>query len=474
MGKKLRLKKSVILVTGGAGFIGSHIVDRLISSGQSVIIADDLSTGSKQNINPKALFYNVDVSNKAALIKIFKKHNIAYCIHQAAKINLNVKLEDPSKDVLSSVLGTINLLKCCVDFKIKKFIYASSVAVYGRPEKLPVEEGDKLIPVYSYGIAKKCAEEYINYYSINYGLNYSILRYGNVFGPRQPIYGEVGVIAIFVDRIFKNIPLTIYGDGSHVRDYIYIDDVADITIKMLTNGDRQIYNAGCGKPTTVNEIFKCFCSVAKSKLPYEFKPERVGELGRFYADSSKLSKLLGRPGVSVQEGIEKTYFYYKNLNSERLRGEVTLKPICKGDLRMIFKWRNNPFLVSLGSTGKTVTWQEHSKWFDRILKSRENKLFVVLKGAIPVGQVRFDLHGKETYKISIYLLEEYLHQGIGSVALEKSIRLMRAGNKGKKFIAFIKERNIYSKRVFSRNGFKTVENHPEKLPGHIVMEYYVK
>lgn len=305
------LNNSVVLVTGGAGFIGSHLADRLLLSGSKVIVADDLSTGREENINPNSIFYKVDITDENSLKKIFEKHNIDYVIHQAAKINLNVMLEEPLKDVQNSIMGTLNLLKCCVDFEVKKIIYASSVAVYGRAKRLPAEEMDELVPIYSYGIAKKCTEEYVRYYSDYYGLNYSILRYANVYGPRQPIYGEVGVIAIYTDRVVKGEPLIIYGDGSYQRDCIYIDDVVNVTLRTVSAGDKETFNVGCGVGMSVMEIFEHFCSVSGKTLRYEYKPERIGELGLFYCDISKLCNLIHySPKVSIREGIYKTLSYY--------------------------------------------------------------------------------------------------------------------------------------------------------------------
>jgi UDP-glucose 4-epimerase len=308
-------KQDIVLVTGGSGFIGSHIVDRLLSCGSNVIIVDDLSTGKKENVNPKAAFYHTDITDEDALKAIFKDHKIDYVIHQAAKINLNVMLENPSSDIKSSVLGTLNLLNLCISYNVKKFIYASSVAVYGRPKKLPVTETDELVPIYSYGIAKKCAEEYVRYYSDYYGLNYSILRYANVYGPRQPIYGEVGVIAIYTERALKGEPLIIYGDGEHLRDYIYIDDVVDITLKLLSVGDREIFNVGCGIGVSTREIFEHFCSAWGETLRHEHRSERVGELGMFYCDISKLFHVIQfLPKTSIKEGINRISSYYRDIH----------------------------------------------------------------------------------------------------------------------------------------------------------------
>ena len=308
-----RNKIYTYLVTGGAGFIGSHIVDELIRSGQNVIVVDNLSTGFKKNINKKSVFYDIDLSNSNQLKNIFMNHEIDFVIHQAAKINLNVKLENPILDINSSVINTINLLQCCVDYKIKKFIYASSVAVYGRPKKLPVSEKDSLSPIYSYGIAKKCAEDYIQYFNKEYGLNYVILRYANVYGPRQPIFGEVGLIAIYTKNIIEKKSLIIYGDGEHLRDYIYIDDAVSFTLLTVFQGENEIYNVATGIGTSVNKIFNIFYNVYESKPLIEKKPERVGELGKFYSDISRMRDFVEKkPFISLANGIRKTKNFYND------------------------------------------------------------------------------------------------------------------------------------------------------------------
>ena len=300
------------LVTGGAGFIGSHIVDELIGRNQEVIVIDNLSTGFEININEKAIFYNVDISRSKDINNIFKKHNIDFVIHQAAKINLNVKLEDPIIDINSSIINTINLLKCCVDYEIKKFIYASSVAVYGRPKKLPVSEKDSLSPIYSYGIVKKCVEDYIKYFNAEYGINYAILRYANVFGPRQPIFGEVGLIAIYTKNIIDQKPLIIFGDGEHLRDYIYIDDAVYFTLLTIFQADNHIYNVATGIGTSVNKIFDIFKDTYGSAILIEKKPERIGELGKFYCDISRMRDLIKKKSfVTIADGIKKTKLFYE-------------------------------------------------------------------------------------------------------------------------------------------------------------------
>ncbi len=305
------LAKSTILLTGGAGFIGSHIADKLLELGASVVIVDDLCSGRKENIPDGAIFYKTNIIDYKKLSNIFSVHNFDYIIHEAAKINTNVMLEDPIEDVKSSILGTLNLLKLAVKNSVKKFIYASSVAVYGRPKKLPARENDELMPIYSYGIVKKCTEEYIKYFSDNYKVNYSILRYGNVFGPRQPIFGEVGVIAIFTEKIISGENLVVFGNGSNLRDYIFIDDAVDLTIQTIHRGDRKIFNIAQGIGISVNSVIEAFENAWEQKFSVEKKPERVGEIGNFYSDISKAgNELHSLPKTDLQTGISKTIYYY--------------------------------------------------------------------------------------------------------------------------------------------------------------------
>ena len=330
--KEQNFSNTTILLTGGAGFIGSHVADKLLELGATVVIVDNLSTGRHENIPKNAVFYQIDINGYQTLSEIFVNHKINYIIHEAAKINLNVMLEDPIKDVCSSILSTINLLKLADNHKVEKFIYASSVAVYGRPTKLPASENDELIPIYSYGIAKKCAEEYVRYYSENYGLDYSILRYGNVFGPRQPIFGEVGVIAIFTEKIMHGKNLIKFGDGSHLRDYIYIDDAVDITIRTLHLGSGAVYNIARGIGVSVNSIIDAFENAWAQPFSVENKPERVGEIGNFFSDITRArDELEFKPETDLQSGIFKTMSYYVLKSKDFNEDEVLRLPNCNSD-----------------------------------------------------------------------------------------------------------------------------------------------
>ena len=303
--------KNSVLVTGGCGFIGSHIVDRLISDGYEVIIIDNLSTGSLENLNLNAVFYQGDASDTYFVDKIFKQHQISCVIHEATKINTNAIHEIPLHDVNSSVYSTIILAENCVKYNVKNFIFASSVAVYGRSKLLPVSEDGSIDPIYSYGIAKYTAEAYLKYFYTYYGLNYQILRYANVYGPRQPIYGEVGVIAIYTDKLVKKEDLIIFGDGEHLRDYIYISDVVDFTLLSMKLKTPNVFNVGCGVAVSVNEVFGEFQENDPQIEKAINKPERFGEIGNFYIDISKALATGWAPKVNLKKGIAMTIGFYK-------------------------------------------------------------------------------------------------------------------------------------------------------------------
>lgn len=301
-----------IMVTGGCGFIGSHITDSLVEKGEAVVVVDDLSTGSLENLNEKATFYCGDIAEKDFLEKVFRQHNIKAVIHQAAKINTGVMNEVPLHDVQTSVVGTINIIEACLRFDIERLVFASSVGVYGKKTTLPVKETDPTIPIYSYGIAKLCAEQYLDFYNENYGLQYHCLRYANVYGPRQPIYGEVGVAAIFTDKVLNAKPMIIYGTGDHLRDYIYVSDVANVTIAMLEISGCHTLNIGRGRGVSTMELYTAFSKHYDIAVNPVFKPEREGELGSFFCDTGKMESVCEyTPGVDITTGVDKTIAHYR-------------------------------------------------------------------------------------------------------------------------------------------------------------------
>ena len=303
-------EKKVVLVTGGCGFIGSHVVDRLIEDGYAVVVLDDLSTGHMNNLSQDAILYQGDASDEYFVNKIFEQHKFDYVIHEATTINTNALHEIPLHDLKSSANSTIVLAESCVKHNVKNFIFASSVAVYGRPESLPAAENSLIDPIYSYGIAKYTAESYLKYFFTYYGLNYQILRYTNVFGPRQPIYGEVGVIAIYTDRLIKGKELIIFGDGEHQRDYIYVADVVEFTVKSMQFDTPSVYNVGRGVPVTVNEVFTEFQANDPQHKQAVHKPERYGEVGNFYSNIDCALSTGWSPKVTLKAGIKNTIDYF--------------------------------------------------------------------------------------------------------------------------------------------------------------------
>jgi len=296
-----------ILVTGGAGFIGSHIVDKYINLGYKVVVLDNLSTGFRKNLNPRAKFYKVDIRNYKAIERIFKKEKPLIINHHAAVSEVVKSLKDPSLTYQVNILGTVNLLLTAGQTGIKKFIFASSAgAIYGDAKKLPVKEEFPLNPLSPYALSKIIGEEFIKFYAKIYGFDYLILRYGNVFGPRQNPKGEAGVIAIFTELMKKNIRPTIFGDGTKTRDYVYIDDIIRANILGLKKGKNEILNISSGKEISDQKVFDTLAQALNFKKPPVYAPFRKGEVYRIYADCSRAQKILGwKPKINFKEGIKK-------------------------------------------------------------------------------------------------------------------------------------------------------------------------
>ena len=307
-----------ILLTGGAGFIGSHIQDRYLSLGHRVVVVDDLSFGFKKNINPKAKFYKVDISNKESLEKIFRKERPEIINHQAALASVVISTEKPEKTLESNVTGTYNLLDLGERYKIKKLIFASTGgAIYGNAKKIPAPETTLPSPLSPYGLSKLLAEECIKFFAKNFGINFTILRYANIYGPRQNEYGEAGVVAIFSGLMHKGKRPTIFGSGNKTRDYVFVDDAVKANVLAIKRGKNCIVNIGSGKETKDIEVFKVIKKavgkVAKNIKPI-FVPVRPGEVYRVSLDSSLAKKILGwKAEISFKEGVKKTVEYYRNI-----------------------------------------------------------------------------------------------------------------------------------------------------------------
>lgn len=298
-----------ILVTGGAGFIGSHIVDKYIECGHKVWILDNLSTGKIENINPKAELIKMDIRDKN-IETIFKKVNFDIVNHHAAQINIRTSVENPIEDAEMNILGTINLLENIKKHNVKKIIFASSGgAIYGECD-IPKDENSEKVPDSPYGIAKYTNEMYIKFYAKNYKLNYSILRYGNVYGPRQNNEGEAGVISIFFTKMLFNEDVNIFGDGEQVRDYVYVGDVVEANYQSLFLEGNNITNVATGEKTSVNELFKCQKELSNFEKYPKYLPARIGEIKNSTLNIEKMKKDLKINPKNLKEGLTFTYNFY--------------------------------------------------------------------------------------------------------------------------------------------------------------------
>jgi len=300
-----------MLVTGGAGFIGSHLVDRLIKQGHKVVVIDNLSTGKKENLNPKAKFYKVDIRD-SQISYIFKKEKPEIVFHYAAQIDVRKSMKNPMEDAEINILGMLNILENCKKAKAKKFIFASSVGVYGEPQKLPLRENHPLNPIAPYPITKLTVEKYLNYYQAQ-GLDFVSLRYSNIYGPRQISTGEGGVIAIFIDKVLKEERPIIFGDGNQTRDFLYVDDAVEAAIKVLKAPSGSIYNIGTNKEITIKALLKLISSKLNKKIKPILKPLRQGEIIKSRIDFSKIKKELGwQPKYNLEKGLKETLKWYQS------------------------------------------------------------------------------------------------------------------------------------------------------------------
>jgi UDP-glucose 4-epimerase len=305
-----------ILVTGGAGFIASHVVDAYVRLSYDVVIVDDLSRGSRQNLNPRARFYLVDIRDREQVDKVFAAEKPEIVNHHAAQMDVRRGVKEPLFDASVNILGSLNLMESAVKHAVARFIYVSTAgAAYGEPKNLPVSEEYSINPITPYGISKHTVEHYLYTFSYLYGLNYVVLRYGNVYGPRQSSKGEAGVFAIFSEQMIAGIQPVIYGDGKKVRDYVYIDDVAGANVAALERGTGEIFNIASGVATTDEEIFYIVrMLLGQGSVDPQYVPKRPGEIDRIYLDVDKAQRLLGwTPTTSLAEGARQTVSYFQRV-----------------------------------------------------------------------------------------------------------------------------------------------------------------
>lgn len=297
------------LVTGGAGFIGSHVADAYLAEALEVAVVDDLSRGRRENLSPQARFYQVDIRDRAALENVFAQEKPDFVSHQAAQIDVRRSVAEPDFDAQCNILGSINLLDLAVKYKCQRVVYASTGgAVYGEPKVLPVTEEAPLMPLAPYGISKHTVEHYLFNYRHLHGLTFVVLRYGNVYGPRQSSKGEAGVVAIFSEQMIAGMTPTIYGHGSKTRDYVQVSDVARANVRALTLGDNEIFNVATGVPTTDYQVFAHVRDALRAaSLPPNYAPFRPGEVCHIHLDVRKAkSGLDWEPRVTIDEGIRRT------------------------------------------------------------------------------------------------------------------------------------------------------------------------
>ena len=302
-----------ILVTGGAGFIGSHVVDQFVEKGFEVIVLDDLSTGRASNLNPSAKFYQLDIRDPGVR-DVFLTERPEYVSHHAAQMDVRRSVVQPIFDADVNILGSINLIECAKEFGVKRFVYISTGgAVYGEPERIPCEETDAINPICQYGASKHTVEHYLYMYNYNYKLKYTVLRYPNVFGPRQDPHGEAGVVAIFTGKMLAGESVMINGDGQQTRDFVYVGDCARANyLAVIHDHEPGIYNLGWGIPTSINELYETLARVTSYHQAVKYGPAKLGETRHIYLNASKAKKDLGWfPMVSLQDGLEKTVEYFK-------------------------------------------------------------------------------------------------------------------------------------------------------------------
>jgi UDP-glucose 4-epimerase len=300
-----------VLLTGGAGFIGSHVAELLLERDHEVAVVDDLSGGKRENVPTGARFYEADIrSGCAEVFEVFKPE--ALC-HQAAQMDVRYSVREPDFDAEVNVLGTIRLLQNCVEQEVRKVVFASTGgAVYGEQERFPAPEDHPLYPVSPYGVSKLAAERYLHYYHVQYGLPYAALRYANVYGPRQDPHGEAGVVAIFCGNLAAGKTSTINGSGEQTRDYVYVEDVARANVLALEGEvPSRAYNIGTSIETSVNRLYELLRAISGKDLPGEYGPAKPGEQMRSSVDPTLASRVLGwRPEVDLTAGLTETLRFF--------------------------------------------------------------------------------------------------------------------------------------------------------------------
>ncbi|MDT8306180.1 MAG: SDR family oxidoreductase [Anaerolineae bacterium] len=301
-----------ILVTGGAGFIGSHVVDTYITAGHDVVVVDNLSTGRRANLNPAATFYEVDIRD-ADLADVFAQEQPEVVNHHAAQASVPLSVSRPTFDAEVNILGSLNLLEQARHHGVQRLIYASTGgAVYGEPQYLPCDESHPIRPLSPYGASKHTVEHYLQLYHQLYGLGYTVLRYANVYGPRQDPHGEAGVVSIFTNQMLAGEPAIVHGDGLQERDFIYAGDCARANLAALEQDRDGIFNIGTGAGTTINDLFDRLAAITGYPHPRRHGPPRLGDVYRSYLSAALAARELGwQPVFALEDGLRETVAYFQ-------------------------------------------------------------------------------------------------------------------------------------------------------------------
>lgn len=301
-----------VLVTGGAGFIGSHVVDAYVAAGHEVVVVDNLSTGKRERVNPAARLVEMDV-NDPALADLCQEERPDAVNHHAANASVTRSVRQPALDARQNILGTLNVLESARRAGVGEFIYVSSGgAMYGEPQYLPMDEGHPPDSLSPYALSKHTGERYVRLYGREYGMRWTSLRYANVYGPRQDPFGEAGVVSIFCQNLLEDVPPEVHWDGEQTRDFVYVGDCVRASLLSLERGDGQAYNVGSGTGTTINSLFRLLVQVTGREAEPRHGPRRPGDIRHSYLDCGKIERELGwRAEVSLVEGLERTWEFFR-------------------------------------------------------------------------------------------------------------------------------------------------------------------
>jgi UDP-glucose 4-epimerase len=302
-----------ILVTGGAGFIGSNVVDALVGDGHELAVLDNLSSGRREFVNPGARFFQCDLGDASGVDAAIAAFRPDVVDHHAAQIDVRASVSDPVNDARINILGTLELLRSCTRHGVRKFVYASTGgALYGEGRTLPATEDHPVNPESPYGVSKHTVEHYLYLWKLLHGLDYTVLRYPNVYGPRQNPHGEAGVNAIFIGLMLEGRPPRIFGTGDQVRDYLYVGDVVEANRLALQKGSGEMLNLGTGSGTSVNDIVSVLNAILGTRIVPIHEPARAGEVQRIYLDATRAREALGWvPTVSFREGLARTVAWHR-------------------------------------------------------------------------------------------------------------------------------------------------------------------